>query len=304
MSSAENSLPLVSVAIVTYNQCEFLRECLESVLAQDYARMEIVVGDDCSTDNTAEMLRGYAQKYPGLFVLALAKVNQGVTKNANSAFRLCTGEYIAWLGGDDLMLPGKIAAQVGYMESCPKCSISFHNVEVFESDSGRTIRLFNDAKTTRVGSLKTIFREKTYNCGCATMIRARDCPSGGFDEGLPIASDWKLWLEILSKGGEMHYIPRVLGRYRRHASNVTTRGGPNFKRAQADHLNTIRWMMVEYPQYGREATIALAETLRQMRWISAENYLCYLKLSIRIRVSVRATISLVVYYATLRQVAL
>ena len=65
--------PLVSVAIITYNQKQFLQECIDSVLAQDYPNFEIVVADDGSTDGTHEMLKTYEQKFPGKFHLTLPR---------------------------------------------------------------------------------------------------------------------------------------------------------------------------------------------------------------------------------------
>ena len=104
----ESNMPLVSVAIITYNQKEYLRECIESILEQDYDNIEIVVSDDCSTDGTQEMLKEYDRKYPNKFVLKLSDKNQGITQNSNLAHFACSGKYIAWMGGDDLMLPEKI----------------------------------------------------------------------------------------------------------------------------------------------------------------------------------------------------
>lgn len=304
MTNNQCATPLVSVAIIAYNQRKFLGELLDSVVSQDYPNIEIIVADDASTDGSRELCQSYAERYPGKIICVLADVNGGITNNSNAAFRRCRGDYIAWMGGDDLMLPGKIAAQVQYMESRSQCSVSFHNVEVFESDSGVILGHFNDLGTRKIGTFRTVLRDKTYNCACATMTRTSRCPPGGFDVKLPVSSDWKFWLECLSGGGEMHYIPRVLGRYRRHNGNVTKRGGLGYKRAQADHLNTITWAMVECPQHGREAIVALAETLRQMRWISPITYFYYLKMSLSIKISFLAATSLIVYIVTFGRVLL
>ena len=101
-----NDSPLVSVAVITYNQKSYLRDCVESILAQDYPNIEIVVADDCSTDGTQDMLHEYKKNHPGMFVLKFVEKNQGITPNSNLAYFSCTGRYIAWIGGDDLMLPG------------------------------------------------------------------------------------------------------------------------------------------------------------------------------------------------------
>ncbi len=88
---------LVSVAIITYNQKEYLNMCIESVLAQDYENIEIVVADDGSTDGIQEMLKVYKEKYPDKFILVLADKNKGITKNTNLVHFACKGKYIAWM---------------------------------------------------------------------------------------------------------------------------------------------------------------------------------------------------------------
>ncbi|HEX8429711.1 MAG TPA: glycosyltransferase, partial [Longimicrobium sp.] len=134
-------LPKVSVHLPSYQQREYLREAIESVLAQDYAALEIVIGDDGSTDGTHEMLRDYERRYPGTFVLVLDTVNRGTTANWNRILPRCTGKYVAWLDGDDLWLPGKLHRQVAYMEAHPEVVLSYTNADVFDGATGTSIRL-------------------------------------------------------------------------------------------------------------------------------------------------------------------
>ncbi|MDI1320600.1 MAG: glycosyltransferase [bacterium] len=296
--------PLVSISIIAFNQRSLISETIDSVLSQEYSRLQIVVADDGSTDGTENIILDYARRWPDKIVALTGGPNLGITGNSNRALGACKGKYIAFMGGDDLMLVGKIAKQVEYMEAHPECSICFHNVDVFNTEDGITLRRFNNWKTPRIGTMRTVLRDKTYNCACATMCRSKDCPSGGFDEALSLSSDWKFWLETLACGGQMHFIPEVLGRYRRHAGNITARGGASYKICQSDHLNTIRWMMVCYPQYYVEVISALAETLRQMRWISSATYLDYLQMSLRTRITIRALVAFIAYKFTFGRVAL
>jgi glycosyltransferase involved in cell wall biosynthesis len=215
-------IPLVSIAIITYNQKEYLKECIESVLEQDYENIEIVVADDCSTDGTQEMLKGYEEKYPNKFVLKLSDRNQGITKNSNLAHFACKGKYIAWMGGDDLMLPGKIRRQVEYMENNPECTICYHNLDVFQSDTNETLYYFNENNKYE-GDVRVVIKYGTFNGGCSNMVRADKVPKNGFNETLPIASDWLFWCECLLNGGTINYIDEVLGRYRRHQKNITAK---------------------------------------------------------------------------------
>src|SRR4026207_1049489 len=97
-----SSTPKVSVYLITFNQAQFIAKALESVLMQktvfDY---EIVVGDDCSTDGTIEILKSYQQRHPQKLKLVLHNENVGMMRNALDVLANCTGEYIACLEGDD-----------------------------------------------------------------------------------------------------------------------------------------------------------------------------------------------------------
>lgn len=276
--------PLVSVAVVTYNQRLFLEECIESVLAQDYPNIEIVVADDASTDGTAEMLRRYDAEYPGKFRLVLSDRNRGITPNSNAAHFACNGKYIAWMGGDDLMLPGKISTQVAFMESHPECSICYHDLDVFESESNRSIRLRSHGQQPRCGDIRTAIRYSTFNGACSTMVRRRDTPPHGFDSRLPVASDWLYWIETLAGGGRIEFIDSVLGRYRRHAGNVTRRAQAGFNQASLDHFTSCHIVYSKFPEYSQEVQSVYASLLFQHRRLVGFESLGWLSLRAEFRI--------------------
>src|SRR5436190_24170616 len=100
--------PQVSIHFVSFNQAAFIEESLESALRQDYPNLQIVASDDGSTDGTAQIIERYARRYPDRIHAITGGPNLGITANCNRALRECKGEYIAFLAGDDLYLPGKI----------------------------------------------------------------------------------------------------------------------------------------------------------------------------------------------------
>lgn len=260
-----NTQPLVSIAIITYNQKEYLRECLESCLAQDYPNFEIVVADDCSTDGTQEMLREYAKQHPDKFVLKLAEKNQGITPNSNVAHFACSGKYIAWMGGDDLMLPGKLSKQVAYMEKNPECTICYHNLEVFDDSNNKTIYLRASKIKPRQGTIKETLKYACFNGACSTMVRAKKTPKHGFMSTVPVASDWLYWVETLANGGTINYIDEVLGRYRRHENNVT-KVQSYVTQNELDHLVSCQIILAKYPQYASEAYFIYGNRLLGLRY--------------------------------------
>ena len=292
--------PLVSIAIVTYNQKEFLKECIESCLAQDYPYIEIVVADDGSNDGTHELLNEYDKTYPGKFVLCLAEKNKGITANSNAAHFACNGKYIAWMGGDDLMLPGKISMQVNYMEENPSCTICYHNLDVFDSDSNNTIHYYNEKKKLN-GDVRTSIRFGTFNGACSNLVRANKTPKHGFDNSLPVASDWLYWVEALGNGGTINYIDEVLGRYRRHDNNISRR--ENFiTQNELDHLMSCQIIISRFPQYFSDAMYVYSERLLTVR--HKVDYLACLWKSISLRPTLKAIGGLVVYLITFGKVKL
>lgn len=254
--------PKVSVAIITYNQKGFLHECIESILIQDYPHLEIVVADDASIDGTQDMLKEYDTKYPGLFKPVLAEKNGGITVNSNRAYFTCTGKYIAWMGGDDLMLPGKLRKQVEFMEANPGCVLSYHDLDVFQSDIGKTIRFFNSGRKGFYpwqGGVEKLVQYGTFCGACSVMTLRTACPSYGFDERIQVASDWLFWIET-AINGKIGFIPEVLGRYRRHADNVT-----NKLKDSSEQLMTLEIIEAKYPEYAEYARSYRARNISGIR---------------------------------------
>ena len=260
----EHDLPVVSVAIITYQQKELLRVCIDSVLDQTYPRVEICVADDGSTDGTQEMLKQYALENEGRFRLALAPENRGITPNSNAAQDLCTGKYIAWLGGDDIFLPEKLSKQVAYMEAHPECRICYHNAEVFDHETNKRIRLFNGDKPPsqkpRTGGVEQyLTRSRAFNTGSATMVRSEFVKP--FDERIKIPSDYLYWMEILADGGRVCYLDEILIRHRRHTQNITVT--TSILQRYRDRINILKTIWRKYPRlrwrYGHLIALNLAK---------------------------------------------
>ncbi|MCW7754905.1 glycosyltransferase [Desulfobotulus sp. H1] len=225
MSSMYKDQPLVSIAIITYNQKKYLRKCIESVLVQDYPNMEIVVADDCSTDGTQDMLRKYNEQYPGKFVLKLAEKNLGITGNSNVALFACSGKYIALTGGDDVFLPGKISKQVSIMEGCPEVSLCGTYTKLIDSSSSEiAIRKDLKKRSNPFYSLCELLESANSLIPVVSYIfRSKDIPKNGFDYRLPVASDSLFYYHIGSKG-KIYVLPDILTCYRIHESHAKNKG--------------------------------------------------------------------------------
>jgi glycosyltransferase involved in cell wall biosynthesis len=243
--------PLVSILIISYNQASFIDQTLTSALEQDYEPLEVVISDDNSTDGTAEIIQAYAARYPTRLKAITGGDRLGITGNCNRALRACTGRYIAFQGGDDILLPGKITAQVAWMEADPARVLCGHDVDVFESATGRTLYRWGARYSMPVGRGARAFVERGCLYAAMTiMVRASAMPARGFDERIAIASDWKFWIDCLASGGQYGLIEGTYSRYRRHQSSATNLSHADQQKVaalRADSLLTLDLVAAEHP---------------------------------------------------------
>ena len=121
----------VSVCVATYNQERYIKDCIMSVIAQQSdVELEILVGNDCSSDGTLQILEGLMQSYPTIIKIFTPTANLGPSLNYQHLIGQATGEMIAHLDGDDFWLPGKLASQVSFLHSHPECSAVYTNAAV------------------------------------------------------------------------------------------------------------------------------------------------------------------------------
>jgi glycosyltransferase involved in cell wall biosynthesis len=242
--------PKVSVIVPIYNQAPFIRETVESVLAQDYANVELVLSDDGSTDGTADILREYAEREPSLVRLVASAKNTGIAGAFNRALDAHTGEYIAWLGGDDVMLPGKLSRQVALLEARPEVSGCCHDAEVFDSDSGRLYgrftEVYNGRRGVRDGGVELLLDPAYLMLPSTMMVRSRAVGRLRFDQRVRVSNDW-LFDIVLFRHGRIAGLDDVLARYRRHQRNATSQTAD----ALEDALVVLALAEARYPELNR-----------------------------------------------------
>lgn len=255
--------PTVSVVVPFYNQAAFARETIESVLVQDYPHLQVVLTDDASSDGTGDILREYAAAHPDRVRALVAETNAGIAGNINRGLAEVRGELVAWLGGDDVMLPGKLSRQVEALEGRPDAVACVHDAEVFESDSGRVLgrfsELYNGRPGVREGGIELQFDPTYFMLPSATMFRAAAAPPHGFDERLRFGNDW-LWHIELFRNGVAVALQDVLVRYRRHSGNITADPATD-ARGLEEGLVTMAIVIARYPELARLARRRMAAFL-------------------------------------------
>ena len=135
----------VSVNVLSYKHAKYIRQCIDSILAQKVNfKYEIVVGEDCSNDGTKEILLEYKEKYPDKFVLLLNEENMGVSKNSYNVKLYCSGEYITGCESDDFWTDEyKLQKQVDFLDAHPEyIAVGSNSVAVDENGKNPRVHLF------------------------------------------------------------------------------------------------------------------------------------------------------------------
>ena len=234
------SEPLVSILVIVYNQQDIILETVESCLQQTYRNVEIVVSDDGSTDGTPEVLRALKSQYPQRIKLVLNEQNQGITANCNAGLAICSGEFIALMGGDDLLLPAKVSSQVEAFNADPGLALSYHPCFVM-TDGAIDQVVGNRPKDIVTDMVDMVGKFGAQMPGPSTMVRASAVPVEGFRTEIGTASDWMFYIDVSSRG-RVARLDQPLAVYRKHSGNV----GHRYFSYSEDFLTTLRMVKSGY----------------------------------------------------------
>ncbi|MFM7181686.1 MAG: glycosyltransferase family 2 protein [Verrucomicrobiales bacterium] len=219
MSGPAGSAPLVSVLIPTFNHERFLARAIESALAQitDF-RVEILVGNDASTDNTGNILKDLASRHPDRIRAFHAETNAGGHANFSQLYAAAHGQYIALLEGDDYWTdPGKLQTQIDHLAVHPECSLCFHQVEI-RDEIGDLPATISNPSDPLVSGLSRITRFN-YIHTPSVVFRNRLIPGvPAWVHSLPMG-DWPLFV-LLAEHGELHLIRKPMAVYRVQSGSV------------------------------------------------------------------------------------
>jgi glycosyltransferase involved in cell wall biosynthesis len=163
--------PVVSVLMLAYNHGPYLAQAIDGVLAQQAEMpIELLIGEDCSTDNTRDIALRYQRAHPGVIRVFAAERNVGSTLNHRRILLAARGEFIAYLDGDDSWLPGKLLRQVNYLREHSGCAAVFTNALTVDKDN-REIGVFNDVRNEQF-DLGALLRRGNFLNNSSVVYRA------------------------------------------------------------------------------------------------------------------------------------
>ncbi|HEY4783540.1 MAG TPA: glycosyltransferase [Chthoniobacterales bacterium] len=225
-------MPKVSILVPNYNYARFLDQRLESIERQTYKDFEMILLDDASADDSAQILKRFAREHH--CQLVCNEHNSGnAFKQWNKGLNLATGQYVWIAEADDYADERFLEILVGRLEQNPECGLAYCNSSAVD-DSGHIIDLVRptmyDVDLTRwqrdfVGSgreecIRYLIRENTIQNASAVVFKRELCDGvGGADESLKLASDWKFWASLLCVS-DLAFVATPLNYFRKHGSSV------------------------------------------------------------------------------------
>src|SRR5579884_342064 len=211
------ALPRVSVLMSVYNDERHVRETIDSVLAQSFVDFEFLILDDGSTDGTASLLDSYID--PRIVRIQNA-TNIGLTRSLNRGLEEARGEYVARIDGDDIMEPGRLAAQVAYLDAHPEIDVLGTWFRCFD-EQGMLVGEWEIAPNPMV-----IAWLMGWHCaiGHPTVLMRREAilALGGYDPARLYAQDYDLWTRVIMAGSKVSVLPEQATRLRILPGNISS----------------------------------------------------------------------------------
>lgn len=221
MTTSATAAVEVSVVVMTFNHARFIRQALDSVLAQRGARRyEVLISEDCSTDGTREIVVDYQRRYPDRIRLLLSEHNLRSNAVVRRGIEAARGAYVAFLDGDDYWTdPDKLEKQVEFLRAHPQCSMCFHNARVVDEEGTREARNWTPANQPRFTGFEDIWMGNFIPM-CSAMFRrtALERIPAWYESLFPI-TDWPLHI-LSARHGAIGYLDEVMGVYRQHGGGL------------------------------------------------------------------------------------
>ena len=212
----QSVVPRVSVVIPTYNYARYVPEAIDSVLAQSFEELEVIVVDDGSTDQTAEILRAFGGQLHDI-----RQEHRGLSAARNTGIRAARGQYVAFLDSDDLWLPDKVSLQVARLDAKPEVGLVYGETLFFDDSSPATLTLHSHFAPHPSGRILSWLVRGNVIPSPTPMVRRELFERVGlFDEMLSACEDWDMWIRI-ARVCEIAYVHRVLAKKRQHQENMS-----------------------------------------------------------------------------------
>jgi glycosyltransferase involved in cell wall biosynthesis len=240
--------PKLSVVVSCYNQKNYISACLDSILCQvvDFA-YDLVIADDYSTDGTREVILEYYKNNKEKITLLFQDENVGAARNYIAAHKCASGSYVSHFDGDDIMIPGKLQAQVDVLDADPYCNVVFHRARYF-SDDGTYVA--ETGCLSGEGEISVVSREQLARWGTIAvhssyMYRRASRITVEYSQDF---MEWFFAFEAVAIDGHATYIDEVLVAYRCNANgSAYLASSAGRKKAYLTIINHVAYYFKAFP---------------------------------------------------------
>lgn len=237
------STPLVSIIIPVYNTAAYLTRAIQSILAQTYASMEIILINDGSTDASESIIQSLQD--PRIRYVKNEQ-NMGLVYTLNKGVELSTGKYIARMDGDDISLPERIARQVAYMEAHPEVSVLATRVSLINEQDEPIGYWEADQQHTTPEQIRAFLPKDNCLAHPSIMARAELLKTYRYRAEQSQAEDYDLWLRMASDGKVIHKLPDVFVQHRIvHNSFTRSRQQNVFRKLAQTKFRFVRYALAQ-----------------------------------------------------------
>lgn len=217
--------PLVSIVVITYNSAKTVIETLDSAKNQTYKNIELIVSDDCSTDNTVEICREWISENKDRFVrteLLTVEKNTGVSANCNRGYKETRGKWIKGLAGDDIFLPNCIKDNIDFINNNPDVKILFSFAQCFSIVSGKYVErevipyisklsFFNKSPSEQ---LIQLYAKNDIIPAPTLFIDARLAKENPYSDKFKNLEDYPQWINFTQNGFQLYFMNKTTIAYR------------------------------------------------------------------------------------------
>jgi glycosyltransferase involved in cell wall biosynthesis len=224
----------VSVVIPTYNRAGYIGEAVASVLAQTFQDFEIIIVDDGSTDETANIVHAIQDSR----ISFLTQEHRGVSAAVDLGWRAARGEYIARLDSDDRWLATLLQELVAVLDADAAADVVYARAQGMDADGKPLPQLIGTAERFPGETLKSLIYGDFVCPGAVLVRRSAIARVGGYDESLIANEDWDIWIRI-AQHAYIRYVPRVLAQYRYHPQNLTRTTSDRMERVMQDRVRVL-----------------------------------------------------------------
>ena len=222
-------MKLISVVILSYNSSETILETLDSIKAQSYENIELIVTDDASKDNSVELCQQWKQQHGERFarmIVLPSEKNGGISANANQGCRAALGEWLKVLAADDLLTPNALSDLATFVEQHQDADIVFSKVKpIGDEQSAREWPYFDPGllleRMSRKQMMYKLFDGNFLPAASAFISRKCYHDLGGYEESIPLMEDWPFWIKAVCHHKQLAFLDSYTALYRFSPKSVS-----------------------------------------------------------------------------------